>query len=105
MDKIIFLPKRTKLGQLCFLDLEMHATNPTNRLGMACVCIKLYTQLRTFNRYKCKEAADQHIITNPRLRLPITMQTLNKNLEHVMNELTDGSKIKSHLLPKKSSYG
>ena len=83
----------------------MHATNPTNRLGIACVCIKLYTQLRTFKRYKCKEAADQHIITNHRLRLPITMQTLNKNLEHVMNELADanflGTKIKSHLLLKK----
>ena len=48
------------------------------------------------------------LLTNHRLRLPITKQTFNKNLEHVMNEPTDakllGSKIKRHLISKESYY-
>ena len=52
-----------------------------------------------------QRAADQYIITNHRLRLSITKQTFNKNVEHVMNELADanflGAKIKRHLLLKK----
>ena len=34
---------------------------------------------------------------NHRLRLPITKQTLNKNLVHVMNELTDAKFLSSKI--------
>ena len=62
----------------------------------------IYSASYIFNRCKCKEAADQHIIANHRLRFSITKQTFNKNLGHVMNELTDenflGSKITKALV-------
>ena len=52
------------------------------------VCIKLYTQWLTLHKHNCREAADQHIITNRRLRLPITKQTFTKNLEYVIDDWT-----------------
>ena len=92
------------LGYLFSLDLEMHVQirtwngcrNPTNGWRIAWVCIKLYTQWLTLNRHNCKEAVDQHIITKRWLRLPITKQTFNKNLEYVIDDWTQWQAQWSH---------
>ena len=83
MDKSFFSPREHKCDNYVLLTLKcMQQIRKTNKVLHVSASNHILRDLHY--RCKCKEAAEQHIITNHRLRLPITKQTFNKNLEYVM---------------------
>ena len=97
MEKSFFSPREHNWDNYVLLILKCkQQIRKTNKVLHVSASNHILRDLHY--RCKCKEAAEQHIITNHRLRLPITKQTFNKNLEYVMNVLMTCNRSSERML-------